>query len=379
MVITMPIIRVYTAKFIARNFRLWGFHSTVQQVKIPQFVNRYSINTVHNRERFLFIVMGNFAPMINVLSTSWSILKKTLFNFYEDDSMSYASSIAFYTIFSMPAILIIALSVGAAFYEKDLVQQELTDQVGRLIGKQSAGEIEQIIANAAFDSTSDFAKVAGIVTLVFSATTVFISLQASLNKIWGIKPKPKRGIVKFALNRLLSLAMVASVGFVLLVSLVVDTALVVFQGFLSRILEGITLYVVNVVNILISLTFITVIFGLMFKVLPDAKIRWKDVWVGAIITTALFTAGKFLIGFYLGNSSFNSAYGAAGSLVIILVWVYYSTTIFLFGAELTSVYAEEAGSKIRPYDTAVKVQVVELEKNDLNETTAVNETPVRHS
>lgn len=317
--------------------------------------------------------------MKNLFLSSWKILKKTFSNFYEDDSMSYASSIAFYTIFSMPAILIIALSIGSAFYERNVVQDELINQVGRLIGAESAKEIEQILLNATLDSTSTFAKIVGIATLIFSATTVFISLQTSLNKIWGIKPKPKRGIIKFILNRLLSLAMVASMGFILLVSLVIDAALVLFQGMLSKVLAGITLYILNAMNIVISLGFITVIFGLMFKVLPDAKINWKDVWVGSLITTALFTIGKFLIGFYLGNSSFNSAYGAAGSLVIILVWIYYSTIIFLFGAELTSVYAEESGSKIKPYDTAVKVQVVELEKNDKNETTAVKSEPIRHS
>ncbi|HTE28858.1 MAG TPA: YihY/virulence factor BrkB family protein [Chryseolinea sp.] len=317
--------------------------------------------------------------MRKLLGSSWKILKETVKNFIEDDSISYASSIAFYTIFSLPAILIIALSIGTTFYERDIVQQELLSQVGRLMGRASAAEIGDILSKATFDATSTFAKIVGIATLIFSATTVFISLQTSLNKIWGIKPKPKRGIVKFALNRLLSLAMVASVGFLLLVSLVIDALLVIFQGILNRVLEGVTLYVVNGLNVIISLTTLTVIFGLLFKVLPDARIKWRDVWVGAVVTTALFTIGKYLIGFYLGNSTFNSAYGAAGSLVIILVWVYYSTVIFLFGAELTSVYAEESGSKILPYDTAVKVQVVELEKNDKNETTAVTRTPLRHS
>lgn len=296
-----------------------------------------------------------------------------------DDSMAYASSIAFYTIFSLPAVLIIALAVGTAFYEKQVVEEELLSQVERLIGSSSAKEVRQILAQATFDATSTFAKVIGIATLVFSATTVFISLQTTLNKIWGIKPKPKRGLLKFALNRLLSLAMVATIGFLLLVSLVIDAILVAFQGVLSRLLEGITLYIVNIINIAISLGLVTVIFALLFKVLPDARIKWRDVWVGAIITTVLFTIGKFLIGFYLGNSSFNSAYGAAGSLVVILVWVYYSTVIFLFGAELTSVYTEEVGRRIEPYDTAVKVQVVELEKNADNQTTAVSESPLRHS
>jgi membrane protein len=206
-----------------------------------------------------------------------------------------------------------------------------------------------------------------------------MALQSTLNKIWGIKPKPKRGFVKFLLNRLLSLAMVATIGFLLLVSLVIDAILVLFQSVLSRILEGITLYILNIVNIGISLILVTVIFGLLFKVLPDAKIKWRDVWVGAAITTVLFGAGKYLIGFYLGNSTFNSAYGAAGSLVIILVWVYYSTVIFLFGAELTSVYAEESGSRIEPYDTAVKVQLIEVEKDVHNETTKVSKSPLRHT
>ncbi|HTF19672.1 MAG TPA: YihY/virulence factor BrkB family protein [Chryseolinea sp.] len=315
----------------------------------------------------------------SVVRSSWTMLKKTVSNFVEDDSMSYASSIAFYTIFSLPAVLIIALAIGAAFYERAVVEQELLSQVGRLIGQESAKEISSILAHATFDATSAFAKVVGIVTLIFSATTVFISLQTTLNKIWGIKPKPKRGLVKFLLNRLLSLAMVATIGFLLLVSLVIDAVLVLFQGLLSRLLAGITLYILNIVNIGVSLALVTVIFGLLFKVLPDAKIKWRDVWVGAAITTVLFGLGKYLIGFYLGNSTFNSAYGAAGSLVIILVWVYYSTVIFLFGAEFTSVYAEQSGSKIEPYDTAVKVQMVELEKNDSNETTAVSKSPLRHT
>lgn len=312
-------------------------------------------------------------------TASWAIIKKTFSNFFDDDCMSYASSIAFYTIFSLPAMLIIALSIGATFYERDVVEEELLSQVARLIGSESAKEIGRILSQATFDATSVFAKIVGGITLLFSATTVFISLQTTLNKIWGIKPKPKRELVKFMLNRLLSLAMVATIGFFLLVSLVIDAMLVIFQGMLSRMLEGITLMLVQVVNFTLSLALITLVFGLLFKVLPDARIRWRDVWVGAAITTVLFGIGKYLIGFYLGNSSFNSAYGAAGSLVIVLVWVYYSTVIFLLGAEFTSAYAEETGSKIEPYSTAVKVQTVEIEKNADNTTAAVKKSPLRHT
>lgn len=317
--------------------------------------------------------------MKRFFSTTWTVLKKTVINFYEDDSISYASSIAFYTIFSMPAILIIALSIGTTFYERNVVQDELLNQVERLIGMNSEKEITEIISNAKFDATSTFAKSVGIATLIFSATTVFASLQTSLNKIWGIKPKPRRGIVKFLINRLLSLAMVAVMGFLLLVSLVIDAALVLFQSFLSRIMEGFALQILNAMNVAVSFAIVTVIFGLLFKVLPDADVKWRDVWVGSVVTTILFTIGKFLIGFYLGNSAFGSAYGAAGSLVIILVWIYYSTIIVLFGAELTSVYTEEIGERIKPNDTAVKVQQVEIEKNEKNETTSVNKAPLRHT
>jgi membrane protein len=302
---------------------------------------------------------------------SWTIIKKSFINFLSDDFLAYASSIAFYTIFSMPAILILALALGSTFYKQEVVRHEMINQAAVLIGSTSANEIDKILTNTSLDATSTFAKVIGLATLVFSATTVFISLQSGLNKIWGIKPKPKRGVLKFLLDRLLSLAMVGSIGFILLVSLVIDAALVIFQNILSQVMEGVTLNILNALNSIISLGFVTIVFGLLFKVLPDAKIRWKDVWVGAILTTALFTAGKFLIGFYLGNSSFNSAYGAAGSLVILLVWVYYSTIILLFGAELTSVYASETGSEITPYNTAVRVELVELEKNNDNETTKV--------
>jgi membrane protein len=308
------------------------------------------------------------------LRTTWDVLKQTVLNFFQDDSFSYASSIAFYTIFSLPAILIISLSIGATVYERDVVQEELINQVGRLIGKESAADVEQILMNAALDSRGALAKIVGIATLIFSATTVFISLQTSLNKIWGIKPKPARGIVKYLIDRLLSLAMVISIGFLLLVSLVIDTALVFVQTTLSKILAGWTLYLVTVLNIGMSLALVTLIFAILFKVLPDAKIKWRDVWVGSLVTTAFFTLGKYLIGFYLGNSSVNSAYGAAGSLVIILIWVYYSTVIFLFGAELTSVYAEKLGSDIQPYHNAVKVQLVEVEKEpDTGKTTVTNQ------
>jgi membrane protein len=294
--------------------------------------------------------------------SSWGILKQSVVAFVNGDSFTHASSIAFYTIFSLPAILLISLSMGSTLFERTDVQRELISQVGSLIGQGSAMEIESILLNAARNTDTWFARTVGIITLVLSATTVFLSLQISINQIWKIKPKPKKGFIKFIINRLLSLAMVISMGFVLMVSLVVDTVLVMFQEKLSDNLGGITLTIVTGLNVLASLLFIAILFGLMFKMLPDAKIRWRDVWVGSLVTTALFTGGKFLIGLYLGSGSLTSAYGAAGSLVIILVWVYYSALIFLFGAELTYIYTKEVGSGIEPYTNAVRVETIEIEK-----------------
>lgn len=300
--------------------------------------------------------------MTKIFTTTWSLLKKTFQGFVQDDSFSYASSIAFSTIFSLPAILIISISIASAFYEKDQVQEELINQAGRLIGRENALEIEKILRNANTDSDSTFAKIIGIVTIIFSATTVFVSLQSSLNKMWEIKPKPEKNVLKYIINRLLSFAMVISLGFVLLVSLFVDAFLIFFKKFIARVMGDSEVYFLAAINIAVSLAIITLIFALMFKVLPDARIKWRDVWVGAFITTIFFTIGKYLIGLYLGNSSINSAYGAAGSLVIILVWVYYSTVILLFGAEFTSVFASEKGRSIVPNEHAVKFKIVETTK-----------------
>lgn len=302
---------------------------------------------------------------------SWAIAKNTVSDFFRNDSFSYAASIAFSTIFSLPGILIIALSIGATVYEKDVVQTELTNQIGALIGRESTLEIEKIIQNAAVDISSVTARFIGIATMLFSATTVFVALQSSLNNMWGIKAKPQKSWLKYIFNRLLSFAMVVSFGFVLMVSLLIDTILVIFRNVTARFLNGLTTYIIDAVNITISFFIVVAIFALLFKVLPDARVRWRDVWAGAFITSLLFTVGKFLIGFYIGNSTINSAYGAAGSLVVILIWVYYSTVIFLLGTAFTSAYSTASGRPILPYEHAVRFKIVEI-SNDTQASTRNN-------
>lgn len=289
------------------------------------------------------------------------MFKEAFLKFFKGDPMGQSASIAFYTIFSMPAILLISMVIAGYFYEDQEVKQTILEQIQSLFGPQSAEQVQKIMENASQTASTTLAKIVGIGTLLFSATTVFISLQNSLNSIWGIKPKPKQEIIGFIMNRLLSLAMVISIGFLLLVSLVIDALIVIFNNIIEDLLSGYALYVISGVNLIISMGIITLIFAMIFKILPDAKIKWRDVWVGALVTTLLFTLGKYLIGLYLGASTLANAYGAAGSLVLLLVWVYYSVLIMLFGAEFTFVYSREIGDRIRPAKDAVLLETREIE------------------
>lgn len=297
----------------------------------------------------------------------WKVLKDTVKEFVDNDPMSYSSSIAFYTIFSMPAILIIVVSIAGSAYEDDTVRNTLLAQIERLFGEESSDAVQKVMGNANALGNNLLAKIIGIGTLLFSATTVFVSLQNGVNKIWKIKPKPKKGLIQFLIARVLSLAMVMSIGFLMLVSLIIDTLIAIFNNHMNVIFSEATYYIVAGINLVISLGIVTLVFAMIFKVLPDAKIKWKDVWVGAFFTTVLFTLGKYFIGFYLGNSSLSNAYGAAGSLVLLLIWVYFSSTIMLFGAQFTFVYSREIGHKIRPLKHAVMVETVERKQDVVNE------------
>jgi membrane protein len=271
-------------------------------------------------------------------------------------------------------VLLITISIGATFYEHNVVRDGLTQQIGQLIGESSAKEIEKILMNASMEGDrSVVARIVGIAALIISGTTVFMSLQLSINKVWSVRAKPKRGLLKYVVDRLLSLAMIISIGFILLVSLVIETLIVFLRDFLEGKLGGLSVYLFSGMSILLSVLIVSIIFGLMFMILPDAKIKWRDVWVGSLITGILFSLGKYLIGFYLGTSSLNTAYGAAGSLVIILLWVYYSAIIFLYGAKLTYAYTEVYHRKIVPNPNAVRVETVEMEKDKSGKTEKVEQ------
>lgn len=300
--------------------------------------------------------------MRNPLKRSWFFIKETIKVFQKHDPVVYAAAIAFFTVFSLPSVLIIIVRViGAILGEKDVTEQ-LSLQIQSLIGTASAQEIKKIIENRAVGGSGTLVSIVGIVFLLFSATVIFGFIQKALNAIWDVKPKPKKEILRFARDRLLSLSMIIILGFLMLVSLIIDTVLNMFKGLLNQILSSFTVDIMNVLNYLVYLVVVSFIFALIFKFLPDAKIRWKDVSIGALVTGVLFTIGKLLIGMLLANTNIATTYGAAGSLAGILVWVFYSSVLVLIGAAFTKVYTLSTGQAIRPKKHSVKVETREIEK-----------------
>ena len=299
----------------------------------------------------------------NMAVDTWEILKKSVSSFMKEDAFTYSASISFYTMLSLPAVLLIVISVAATLYEENRIQQELIDQISSLIGDNSASQIEEILLKASTqEKSTTVAKIFGIIALVFSSTSVFISLQMAINSIWDIEAKPERGWIKYVVNRLLSFAMVIGIGFILMVALVVETVLVIFKEFIHGFSDRLSVILLEVSSEIVSFGITALIFCMMYKVLPDAKLKWRDVWVGGLITTGLFVLGKWLIGIYLATSSLTSVYGASGSLVILLVWTYYASLVFLFGAKVTHIYTKHLEGKIKTYDTAVEVKTIKIEK-----------------
>ncbi len=282
------------------------------------------------------------------------VARATLTEWGEDKVPRLGASLAYYTIFSIAPLLVIAIAIAGLVLDPGEVQQAVLTQMGGLVGPDGAELIKTMLESAQKPATGLLAAGLGVITLLFGALGVFGQLQDALNTIWEVKPKPGRGLRGVMQDRLLSLSMVLVVGFLLLVSLVVSTGLSAVGGLVGGLLPQ-SEFFLSLVNFVISFLVITLLFALMFKYLPDAQIDWRDVGVGAAITALLFTVGKQLIGLYLGNAGVTSSYGAAGSLVVLLLWVYYSSQIFLLGAEFTQVYANQLGSRVVPSANAVPV------------------------
>ncbi len=288
------------------------------------------------------------------IKTIWSLLKETFTEWNTDKASRLAAALAYYTIFSLAPLLIIAIAIAGAVFGEEAARGEIVAQIQGLVGREGAQFIQTAIENASRPKTGSIASIISIVVLLFGASGLFAQLQDALNTIWEVQPKPGRGLVGIIRDRFLSFTMVLGVGFLLLVSLVLSAVLAGVVNFLGDMLPGIG-FLLQLANFVLSFAVTTLLFALIYKVLPDVKIAWGDVWIGAIITSLLFSLGRLLLGLYLGNSSFGSTYGAAGSVVIILVWVYYAAQILFFGAEFTQVYASRFGSRIVPDENSVRL------------------------
>lgn len=298
--------------------------------------------------------------MLNKIKQLFHFIGELITKFVVDNSLNYSGSIAFFTIFSLPGILIGVILVAGPVFGEQMVKGELYNQINTLVGKSSALQIQNIIENLENAEFSYLALAIAISTLLYGSTSVFASIQDGINVIWGLRPKPKRIALKFIFNRLVSIAMIVTIGFLMLVSLSVDMIVVIFNDIL---IDFFGKKSTSFIYVFEQISFILIVFSVfvtVYKVLPDANVSWKDIFKGAFLATVLFIIGKYLIGFYLGNSSFATAYGAAGSLVLLLIWVYYSAMILLFGAEFIEVYTRKQKRIIKPSSASVKIITKEV-------------------
>lgn len=288
------------------------------------------------------------------LTVIWDLLKETFNEWQQDKASRLAAALAYYTIFSIAPLLIIVIAIAGAVFGEAAARNAIFTQLQGLIGPAGAEVIQNAIESASQPRAGTIASLISIVVLIFGATGLFTELQDSLNTIWEVQPKPGKIVKNMVRQRFLSFAMVLAIGFLLLVSLVISTVLSALVNYFQYLLPGVD-FVWQIINFILAFVITTLLFGLIFKVLPDAKIVWKDVLIGAAITSLLFSLGRYALGHYLGNATFGSTYGAAGSIVVILVWVYYTAQILFFGAEFTQVYARRYGSRIVPADYAVSL------------------------
>ena len=278
----------------------------------------------------------------------WQFLKDVFTQWMGDEPFVLASSLSYYTLFSIAPLLIIAIAVAGFVFGREAAQNQIVETIGGMISPESAEAIQGMIQNASNQPKAGIiSTVVGAVTLLIGAGAVVGQLQTSLNKIWEVEPKSGQGIWVLIRQRFISFAMVLAVGFLLLVSLIMTALLTGFSQFLGSLMGGAE-FIGHLLDIIVSFGFITLLFAMIYKFVPDVQIQWKDVWIGAALTSILFTIGKYLIGLYLGSTGASSVYGAAGSLVMVLLWVYYSSLIFFLGAEFTQGYATTYGSGVVP-------------------------------
>ena len=273
--------------------------------------------------------------------------------FIDDNAFKLAAALSYYTVFALGPLLIIVISLAGFFFGREAAEGRIYEQINGLVGSEAALQIQEIIKNIQQSESSTTGAIIGSIILLIGATGVFTEMQDSINYIWSVKAKPKKSWLKYLTDRLISFSLVVGLGFLLLVSLVINAVLNAVSERLTRLFPNSDIDLFNSLNMVILVVSITGLFAIIFKMLPDATISWKDALIGSVLTAALFLLGKLLIRYYLGRANLDLTYGTAASIVILLVWVYYSALILYFGAEFTKMYALQAGEGIRPKETAV--------------------------
>ncbi|TGE27523.1 YihY/virulence factor BrkB family protein [Hymenobacter metallicola] len=295
------------------------------------------------------------------------ILKTTASEFMTNNSFRHAAALSYYTIFSLPPLLLIVITVASSLYGAEAVTGQVYGQMRGFLGADSAKFLQDSIAEFTKQQKSGLASIIGIGALIFAATTFFVTLQESINDIWNLKVKPRNGVWQFVRDRLLSFGLILSVALLLLISFVVSAVLSAFTGKLQQWFPEVGVVVIRLVDFILSLGVTSLLFALIYRFLPDAIIRWRDVGIGAFITALLFVLGKFLIAFYIAQADPGSAFGAAGSAIVLLVWVNYSALIIFFGAEFTQEFADAFGQKVQPKAHAVRIETREVPEGETKE------------
>ena len=285
-----------------------------------------------------------------------SILKSSFKDWNDDDAFSQAAAVSYYAIFSLPALLLLIINALGFFLGKSNAQGKITEILSKALGSGTAGQVETMINNASTQANSTVMLIIGIGVLIFSAPGLFIQLQKALNRMWEVEAKPDAGVGKMIGDRLRAFGIILAVGFLLLISFVITGALSILSNYITQLLPDYSIYIFFAINIVLSFFVITLLFALIFKYLPDVKIGFRSVWVGALFTAFLFLLGKYGLTLYFSLANPGSAYGAAGSLILILLWIYYSSLILFFGAEFTQAYARRYGHSIQPAQHARKTE-----------------------
>ncbi|MDE3183507.1 MAG: YihY/virulence factor BrkB family protein [Bacteroidota bacterium] len=300
----------------------------------------------------------------------WEILKNAATGFSKNKVTKLSASLAYYTIFSLAPLLVVIIYLAGLFWSQNAIEGNLVRQLQGLIGSTSASQIQSIIKNASVNnSSSTFTAIIGFAVLLIGATTVFTEMQSSLNYIWNLRLKKNTGIFELVLSRILSFAIVVSLSFLLLASLIINTLLEGLIGKIQQMFPGIAFQLIYLINLIITFLVTTLLLGIIYKVLPNAEIQWKDVAAGAVFTAVLFMLSKFGITLYVRKSNLGSSYGAAGSILVLFSWIYFSSMILYFGAEVTKAYSMKYGGQIRPTKYTVTIQTIEVEskKNSVQE------------